>query len=175
MTIRELMITYGFQVDKNSEKQVENQIQGMKNFGKKVLGKLAVVFSVAKAAQFTKECLGMASTVQEMQNKFDVVFKGMTDDVENWAEQFANSIGRNKNSIKGYLADNQNLFVGMGMARDRAADLSKQLVEGALDIASFNNVQEDVAINAMSKALMGESEAAKTLGAVLNEIGRAHV
>ena len=132
-----------------------------------------MVFSVAKAAQFTKECLGMASTVQEMQNKFDVVFKGMTDDVENWAEQFANSIGRNKNSIKGYLADNQNLFVGMGMARDRAADLSKQLVEGALDIASFNNVQEDIAINAMSKALMGESEAAKTLGAVLNDNTRA--
>ena len=39
----------------------------------------------------------------------------------------------------------------------------------ALDIASFANQDEDVAVNAMTKAVMGESEAAKTLGAVLND------
>lgn len=173
MTVREMLIRYGFAVDRNSEKKAENQIKGMKNLATKLLGKVAVVFSVAKVTQFTKECLAMASNVQEMQNKFDVVFKGMTDDVEEWADTFAKSIGRNKNSVKQYLADNQNLFVGMGMARDRAAELSKELVSGALDIASFNNIQEADAVRAMSKALMGETESAKTLGAVLNDNTRA--
>ena len=104
-----------------------------------------------------------------MENKFNVVFQGMTEEVNAWAENFADSIGRNKNTIKGYLADNQNMFVGMGMTREAGAKLSEQMVSLALDLASFNNLNEDDAVNAMAKALMGESEAAKSLGAVIND------
>lgn len=173
MTIRDIAVAFGFEVDKNSEKQAENSIKGVKSLATKLLGSIAVVFSVTKIADFAKQCVTVASDVEEMQNKFDVVFQGMTEEVEDWAESFAKAIGRNKNDIKGYLADNQNMFVGMGMTRDQAAGLSEDLVSLALDLASFNNLQEDQAVNAMSKALMGESEAAKTLGAVLNDNTRA--
>ncbi len=173
MTIRDIAVAFGFEVDRNSEKQAENSIKGVKNLATKLLGSIAVVFSVAKISGFLKDCSEVASNVEEMQNKFDVVFQGMTEEVETWADSFAKSIGRNKNDIKGYLADNQNMFVGMGMTREQAAGLSKDLVSAALDLASFNNLQEDQAINAMSKAIMGESESAKTLGAVLNDNTRA--
>ena len=43
----------------------------------------------------------------------------------------------------------------------------------ALDLASFGNMDETASVNAMTKAVMGESEAAKTLGAVLNDSTRA--
>ncbi|MDY4081143.1 MAG: hypothetical protein SOY97_05895 [Candidatus Metalachnospira sp.] len=111
----------------------------------------------------------MASNVEEMENKFNVVFDGMTEEVNKWAEDYAAAIGRNKNTIKEYLADNQNMFVGMGMTREEGANLSEQMVKLGLDLASFNNISEDQAINSLSKALMGETESAKTLGAVLNE------
>lgn len=55
------------------------------------------------------------------------------------------------------------------MTRKEGAKLSENMVELALDLASFNNLNEDDAVNAMSKALMGETESAKSLGAVLNE------
>lgn len=139
----------------------------------KLLGKIAVVFSVTKLASFAKDCVEAASNVEEMENKFNTVFDNMADEVDKWAEEFANSVGRNKNTIKSYLADQQNLLVGFGMTREEGAKLSEEMTSLALDIASFSNQDEDVAVNAMTKAVMGESEAAKTLGAVLNDTTRA--
>ena len=45
----------------------------------------------------------MASNVEEMENKFNVVFDGMTEEVNKWAEDYAAAIGRNKNTIKEYV------------------------------------------------------------------------
>lgn len=173
MTIRDIVVSLGFEVDKASESSAENSIKGLKQMATSLLGKIAVVFSITKIASFAKDCVEVASNVEEMENKFNVVFGEMSDEVDKWAESFADSIGRNKNAIKTYLADQQNLLVGFGMTREEGAKLSEEMTSLALDIASFANQDEDVAVNAMSKAVMGESEAAKTLGAVLNDATRA--
>lgn len=140
---------------------------------KMIGGAIATYLSVSKIKDFGQQCINMASDVEEMQNKFDVVFQGMEGDVSSWADTYAKSIGRNSNTIKGYLADNQNMFVGMGMTREAGAELSEQMVSLALDLASFNNLEEDQAVEALSKAIMGQSESAKSLGAVLNDNTRA--
>jgi len=173
VTIRDISVAFGFDIDRASQQQAENSIKGIKNMATKLLGKIAVVFSVAKLTSFAKDCVEAASNVEEMENKFGVVFGNMADSVDKWAEKFADSVGRNKNTIKTYLADQQNLLVGFGMTRKEGAKLSEQMTSLALDIASFSNQDEDVAVNAMTKAVMGESEAAKTLGAVLNDTTRA--
>ena len=108
-----------------------------------------------------------------MQNKFDVVFGDMRDEVDKWAQEYSDAIGRNKNDIKTYLADQQNLLVGFGMTRQAGAEMAEQMTSLALDLASFGNMDETASVNAMTKAVMGESEAAKTLGAVLNDSTRA--
>lgn len=156
------------ELDNTADKAESTQTKMGSSFAK-IGGAIAAAFSVSKIIEFGKFCVSAASDVQEMQNKFDVVFQGMTEDVESWASSFAGAIGRNSNAIKGYLADAQNMFVGMGMQRRASAELSEQMVSLALDLASFNNLEEDQAVNALTKALMGQSEAAKTLGAVLNE------
>lgn len=51
--------------------------------------------------------------------------------------------------------------------------MAEQMTSLALDLASFGNMDETASVNAMTKAVMGESEAAKTLGAVLNDSTRA--
>lgn len=173
MTIRDLIVKFGFEVDRDSERKTEESVKGIKDMATKLLGGIAVVFSVAKVSEFSKSCVQAASAVQEMENKFDVVFTGIRDEVDAWAEDFANAVGRNKNAIKTYLADQQNLLVGFGMAREEGAKLAEEMTSLALDIASFANQDEDIAVNAMTKAVMGESEAAKTLGAVLNDTTRA--
>lgn len=173
MTIRDISVAFGFDVDRASQAQAENSIKALKSMATNLLGKIAVVFSVAKLASFAKDCVEAASNVEEMENKFNTVFDHLSDEVDQWAEDFSNSVGRNKNTIKSYLADQQNLLVGFGMTREEGAKLSKEMTSLALDIASFANQDEDVAVNAMTKAVMGESEAAKTLGAVLNDVTRA--
>lgn len=150
---------------KKSESLSAKFVNAFKKIGAAVL----TYFSTKAIIDFGNECISLASDVEEMENKFNVVFQGMTDEVNVWADSYAKAIGRNTNTIKGFLADNQNMFVGMGMTRDAGADLSKRMIELAFDLASFNNLNEADAVNAMSKALMGESESAKSLGAVLNE------
>ena len=173
VTIRDIMILLGFDVDEQSQNEAENSVKNLKDMATKALGAIGVAFSVAGAASFVKDCVSVASEVEEMQNKFDVVFQGMTDEVEAWAQSYSDAIGRNKNDIKTYLADQQNLLVGFGMTRQEGAELSKQMTTLALDLASFANLDETAAVNNMTKAVMGESEAAKALGAVLNDDTRA--
>ena len=153
MTIRDISVAFGFDVDRASQQQAENSIKGIKNMATKLLGKIAVVFSVAKLTSFAKDCVEAASNVEEMENKFNVVFGDMADEVDKWAEQFADSVGRNKNTIKTYLADQQNLLVGFGMTREEGSKLSEQMTSLALDIASFSNQDEDVAVNAMTSGI----------------------
>lgn len=173
VTIRDIMILLGFDIDEQSQNEAENSVKSLKDMATKALGAIGVAFSVAGAASFVKDCVSVASEVEEMQNKFDVVFQGMTDEVEAWAQSYSDAIGRNKNDIKTYLADQQNLLVGFGMTRQEGAELSKQMTTLALDLASFANLDETAAVNNMTKAVMGESEAAKALGAVLNDDTRA--
>ena len=118
-------------------------------------------------------CVEVASSIEEMQNKFDVVFGDMRNEVDKWAQEYSDAIGRNKNDIKTYLADQQNLLVGFGMTRQAGAEMAEQMTSLALDLASYGNMDETASVNAMTKAVMGESEAAKTLGAVLNDSTRA--
>ena len=75
MTIRDISVAFGFDVDRASQQQAENSIKGIKNMATKLLGKIAVVFSVAKLTSFAKDCVEAASNVEEMENKFNVVFR----------------------------------------------------------------------------------------------------
>lgn len=173
MTIRDIGILFGYKVDQSSEQKVEGSIKSLKSMASKVLGAVGITLSVAGIKSAIDGCVEVASSIEEMQNKFDVVFGDMRDEVDKWAQEYSDAIGRNKNDIKTYLADQQNLLVGFGMTRQAGAEMAEQMTSLALDLASFGNMDETTSVNAMTKAVMGESEAAKTLGAVLNDSTRA--
>ena len=173
MTIRDIGILFGYKVDQASEQKVEGSIKSLKSMASKVLGAVGITLSVAGIKSAIDGCVEVASSIEEMQNKFDVVFGDMRNEVDKWAQEYSDAIGRNKNDIKTYLADQQNLLVGFGMTRQAGAEMAEQMTSLALDLASFGNMDETAAVNAMTKAVMGESEAAKTLGAVLNDSTRA--
>ena len=173
MTIRDIGILFGYKVDQSSEQKVEGSIKSLKSMASKVLGAVGITLSVAGIKSAIDGCVEVASSIEEMQNKFDVVFGDMRDEVDKWAQEYSDAIGRNKNDIKTYLADQQNLLVGFGMTRQAGAEMAEKMTSLALDLASFGNMDETASVNAMTKAVMGESEAAKTLGAVLNDSTRA--
>lgn len=173
MTIRDIGILFGYKVDQSSEQKVEGSIKSLKSMASKVLGAVGITLSVVGIKSAIDGCVEVASSIEEMQNKFDVVFGDMRDEVDKWAQEYSDAIGRNKNDTKTYLADQQNLLVGFGMTRQAGAEMAEQMTSLALDLASFGNMDETASVNAMTKAVMGESEAAKTLGAVLNDSTRA--
>lgn len=173
MTIRDIGILFGYKIDESSERKVEGSIKSLKSMASKALGAIGITLSVAGAKSAIDSFVEVASSVEEMQNKFDVVFGETSDEVNQWAQDYSDAIGRNKDDIKAYLADQQNLLVGFGMTREACAQLSEQMTTLALDLASFGNLDETASVNNMTKAVMGESEAAKSLGAVLNDSTRA--
>ncbi len=173
MTIRDIGILFGYKIDESSERKVEGSIKSLKSMASKALGAIGITLSVAGVKSAIDSFVEVASSVEEMQNKFDVVFGETSDEVNQWAQDYSDAIGRNKDDIKAYLADQQNLLVGFGMTREAGAQLSEQMTTLALDLASFGNLDETASVNNMTKAVMGESEAAKSLGAVLNDSTRA--
>ena len=135
MTIRDIGILFGYKVDQSSEQKVEGSIKSLKSMASKVLGAVGITLSVAGIKSAIDGCVEVASSIEEMQNKFDVVFGDMRDEVDKWAQEYSDAIGRNKNDIKTYLADQQNLLVGFGMTRQAGAEMAEQMTSLALDLA----------------------------------------
>lgn len=147
-----------------ADKNINTSQKKLSGFAKAAVA----AFSVTAVVNFTKEVTGLASEMEEIQNKFDVVFKGMEKDAEDWAEQFSKSVGRSRKDTKEFLSNIADLTIGMGMTQDASFDLATQIVELGTDLASFNNLQDSQAIEALTKAMLGEAEAAKQLGLLLN-------
>lgn len=135
---------------------------------KKMAGIVAGAVSVGAIVGMSKKVITLGADAEEMYNKYNVVFDGMTDDVSSWAEQFAKSRGRSSTETKGLLADLADLQQGFGFTGEESFDLSTKIVELGTDLASFNNINDATAIEAVSKAMMGEAEMAKQLGLALN-------
>ena len=156
---------------KKVDGEVNNSGNSLDKFSSKLGGiakGIVAAFSVKAIVDFGKKCLGAASDVQEMQNKFDVVFAKTSDSMEKWASDYADAIGRSSFDIKTAVANQSDLMMGMGMTEDQASDLSKKFTQLAYDLGSFNNVQDTTALEAMTKAMYGETEMAKQLGVNLS-------
>ena len=155
---------------KKVDKEADKTSKSMEGLGKafKVLG--GVIATIAVFDKL-KESISMASDMTEIQTKMNVVFGKMSGDANKWAENYSDSMGFSVMKTKESMGDIQNLFTGFGMAREESFGLSKEIIGLANDLDSFNNLSSrgiDVQ-KTMISALMGETEAAKTLGTSILE------
>jgi hypothetical protein len=126
------------------------------------------------AATGTGFAVKIAADAEEMQSKFEAVFKELTGEATQFAEEFAGRIGRSVGETKRQMSEFQDVLVPLGFARKDAAGLSKALLTAATDLASFNNKTDAQASEALLKALTGEREMLKSLGIVLSEADLKH-
>lgn len=151
-------------VFKKAEKQLKKTSDSLIKTGKKLtLGLTAPI------AFFGASMIKAASDAEETQSKFDTVFRGMEDTTNDWAESFAQDVGRSRQEIKAFTAGIADVLKPMGLQTAAAASMSKEMVKLALDVASFNNRQDTDVIRAFTSALTGERESLKTLGIVITE------
>jgi hypothetical protein len=113
----------------------------------------------------------MASDLEETRSKFKTVFSSIQGDALQTAETFKKSFGLSSQAAMGLLADTGDLLVGFGFTEKEALNLSKQVNELAVDLASFTNFSGGAtgASQALTKALLGEREAIKSLGIAITE------
>ena len=137
---------------------------GLSKLGKLVTG----AFAFKKVVDFGIATTNLASDADELQNKFSVVFDGITDDTEDWIKVYAQSTARGIQSTKDFLTSLQDIQTGYGRTVDEAAAFSKTVVGVTNDLVSFSNVPVEQASNAIQSALAGNLEAVRSLGVSIN-------
>ena len=135
---------------------------------------LAAVYAgsklVGSVLNFGKACLSASSDMTELQNVTDQVFGQMADDVQQFAEKSGAEMGRSIYAMKKYVSDMGAVIKGLGgFDTSKIKEMSENLASLAVDIGSFKNIDDEQAFNALRGGIVGETEALKTLGIVIND------
>lgn len=115
--------------------------------------------------------LKAAADAEETKNKFDVVFSSVIKTARNAAKELDAAYGMAATEAENLLANTGDLLTGFGFAQDVALDLSTRVQKLAMDLASFVNLEGGAtrASEALTKAILGETEQAKALGIVIRQ------
>ena len=111
----------------------------------------------------------MASDLEEVQNVVDVAFGSMSDEVEAFARTTVQAYGMSELTAKRMASTFMAMSNGMGIAQNTGKNMSLQLTALAGDMASFYNVEQEVAQTALNSVFTGETESLKKFGVVLTE------
>lgn len=126
----------------------------------------AIVYGLIKVG---KQAVQTASDLQEVQNVVEVSFGSMSAEVDKFAENALKQFGLSKLSAKQFASTFMSMSNGMGIAAEAGKNMSLNLTALAGDLASFRNVEQDVAFTALKSVFTGETETLKNFGIVMTE------
>jgi len=156
---------------KKKSEGLETAFKSVGSEVKKLVGAGSLILLAKKIADVGIASIKSASDAQETQNKFDVVFSGISSYANDMAVSLAGSYGTSIQGAKDMLAGTGDLLTGLGFTQESAFDLSQQVLRLGADLASFTNYSggAEGASTALTKALLGEREQLKGLGISINE------
>jgi hypothetical protein len=123
----------------------------------------AAVFSVLGDA------IDDASALNEEIAKSRQIFGDASTAIEAWSETTARSIGVAQVEALRATGTFGNLFATIGAGQEEAANMSRELVQLAADLASFNNADITDVLAAIRSGLIGEAEPLRRYGVLLSE------
>ena len=161
---------YNTQLDTASKKmeKLADKMQAIGEKGSKV-GSAMTVGVTAPIVAAGAASFKLASDLSESINKVDVAFGGSANNIKEWSKTTIDKIGLAQTTALDMVAAYGDMGTSMGGTTKAAADLGKQLVERAADMASYKNISIDVASTGMQAIFTGETESLKKLGVVMTE------
>lgn len=120
--------------------------------------------AVEAAKQFAEESISLASNLAEVQNVVDVTFGEGADTINAWAKAAKSSFGMSELKAKQYTGTIGAMLKSMGLADDEVVSMSTNLAGLTGDMASFYNLDYDMAFDKIRSGLSGETEPLKQLG-----------
>lgn len=149
-------------------RKTTNVVQQQTEKIKSALGKIgkvvAVAFSVTALLSFGKSCIELGSDLEEVQNVVDVTFGSMSESINHFARDALEQFGLSETSAKKYTSTLGAMLKSMGFTASAAADMSMELTGLAADMASFYNLDTDVAFEKIRSGISGETEPLRQLG-----------
>lgn len=174
-----------------NQKGLKQQIKGIGNANKKefqALGKslgssLGHTFSVAignmmaNLAQtaiqslggFFKSSIELGSSIAELENVTSTVFPNMTSQLENFSKSAIQQYGLTEMQAKKMLGTFGAMAQSFNYSEAAAYGMSESLTGLVGDVASFYNLDHDVAYTKIKSVFTGETESLKELGIVMTQ------
>lgn len=141
----------------------------MSGFATKIGGALAAAFAVKKIVDFGASCVELGSDLTEVQNVVDVTFPRMSQQVNDFAKNAAQSFGLSETMAKKFTGTFGAMAKAFGFSESAAYDMSTTLTGLAGDVASFYNLSQDEAYTKLKSVFTGETETLKDLGIVMTQ------
>ena len=185
MTVDELKVVISAQTAGLTKelKNVKEQLQGLNDSAAKTSKKMngfattlskafkavSVTAVVAGLVKVGKQAVSTASDLQEVQNVVDVAFGSAAEEINRFASSAIQQLGMSEYTAKHMASTFMSMSNGMGIAADSGKNMSIGLTKLAGDMASFYNVEQDVAQTALNSVFTGETESLKKFGVVMTE------
>lgn len=169
ITAAELLVRYRSDtsdLDKGAQK-AGSSLSGMADKASRA-GRGLTIGVTAPLAFAAKASIDAASDVAESTSKNEVLFGQHAKGISSWSETAASSMGVSKRAALDATGVFGNLITNMDIAKGPAADMSKNMVQLAADVGSFNNASSTEVLDAMRAGLVGETTALKRFGVNIN-------
>ena len=139
MTIRDIAVAFGFNVDKSSQKGAEDAIKGLKSMATKLLGTIAIGFSLTKMNALAEEFNGINDQIKHATNEL-----GDQEEIQQKILKSANetktSYGEAAKAITNFVQNSNGLFESVDDAvefNDATTKLFKTAGKGTAEIAGL--------------------------------------
>ena len=131
--------------------------------------KASVVAITAATSKFIKSALELASDLEEVQNVVDMTFGSMSDSVNKFSKNAISQFGLSETIAKRYSGTFGAMAKSFGFSTEEAVKMSTALTGLTGDVASFYNLESDVAYTKLKSVFTGETESLKDLGIVMTQ------
>lgn len=166
MVLRELLARFDLKFDDKGFKKADKSIDAVKN-GLRSLGGLLVGGSIIFGF---KRLIDLGSDAAETMNVLNEVFKENSQEVQQWAADFGEEVGRSEFAMR-ELAGTLGAVINPMMKGNAevAAEMSTNLGQLTVDLGSFYNAAESNVLLALRSGITGEAEPMKRFGIVMLE------
>jgi len=155
----------------NNIKGTVKKVKSLGNSIKEVVALGGAVFLLKKSFDFAKIFKNASRDAEETASKFRSVF----DEIPKLAENMSSSLARDfklaDDTAKKLLSTTGDLLSGFGYTDTEALKMSDSVNRLAIDLASFQNFAggSEGASRALTSAMMGNTESAKSLGIIIRQ------
>lgn len=125
--------------------------------------------AAARLPDFFKGAIEAASSLNEELGKSQAVFGASASEIEKWSKTTADAFGISSVQALQATGTFGNMLRAFDIAGSEAASMSRELVELAADMGSFNNASIEDTIFAIGAALRGENEPIRKFGVALDD------
>lgn len=141
---------------------------GLKAITPITIGLTAGLLGLAAGLNYTVDA---ASALQETTQKFNVTFSDVREEADKLARNLQANFGLSLRASKDLLAGTGDLLSGFGFTQQKALDLADAAAKLGTDLASFSNFAggAEGATQAITAAMLGETERMKALGVIIRQ------